>query len=290
MSQMSEFSIYQFRDARDFVREVYEGKRRKNPGFSVRAWARQMDLPHHALLALAIAKKRKLKSPFSARIRDQIGLKGQEARYFDLLVAFNNAETLDEKQFYEGLLRQLAPSDQPFSELSFDILRLISQWIHTAIIEMTELEEFNSDPRWIASRLGESATPLEAQEAVDRLVRLRLLENSDGRLRKTQRHFTTPSDIPSHYIRDFHKQLIDKAKRSLDEQPVEEREVRALTLAIRKDRIPEAKQMLREFTKQFQQAFETKPGERAEEVYQLNLQLFGLTKTEKKKEYSNESN
>lgn len=275
-------SVYQFRDPRDYLCEVFEQKRGRNSGFSVRAWARQMGLPHHAMLALTLAKKRKLKPPFSSRLRDKIGLEGQEARYFDLLVAYANVETPEEKQFYESLLRQLSPQGQAFAELSFDILRLVSQWTHSAIVEMTELQDFDSDPKRIASRLGDHVKPAEAEQAVDRLVRLGLIERIEGGLRKTKRVFTTPNDIPSSYIREFHRQMIEKAKAALDEQSVEEREIRSLTLAIRRERMPEAKRMLREFTANFRDSVGLQPGEKGTDVYQLNLQFFGVVEGEEK--------
>lgn len=278
---MSELSVYQFRDPRDFLREIYEQKRTRNPGFSVRSWARQMGLPHHAMLALTLQKKRKLKPPFSVRLRDQIGLAGQEARYFDLLVAYSAVETTEEKQFYEGLLREVSPQGQAFAELSFDILRLVSQWAHSAVIEMTELEDFDSDPRQIASRLGDHVKPAEAEQMVDRLVRLRLLErvteNGKTRLRKTHQVLRTPNDVPSPYIREFHRQMLDKAKAALDTQAVEEREMRSCSLAIRRDRLPEAKRMMREFMSRFRETVGLQPGEQAQDVYQLNLQFFALT-------------
>jgi uncharacterized protein (TIGR02147 family) len=280
---MNQFTIYHFNDPRDFLSEVYEQKKAKNPGFSVRAWAKQIGLNSHAMLAHTLTKKRKLKAPFAAQMRDHIGLRGPEARYFDLLVACSSSSTIQEKQFYEDLLLGLRPKNATYAELSHDVLRLISQWIHTALLEMVELEDFSVAPEDIASRLRRPIKSGEINQAIERLLRLQLLERESGTGQLKRRHASlkTKDDIPNSYIREHHKQMMEQAKLALEEQTPEEREFRSCALAIRYDRLPEAKRLIRKFMTEFQETVGLQTGEKAEAVYELNLQFFEITKTHK---------
>ena len=47
-----------------------------------------------------------------------------------------------------------------YQQLQMDTFRVISDWYHFGILELTYLKSFKSDPRWIAKALG--ITEIEA--------------------------------------------------------------------------------------------------------------------------------
>jgi len=280
---MEPIRIYEFSDARDFLRESLAQKQRSNPRFSVRAWARQLGLQHHALLSMTLNKKRSLRTPLACKMRDALELQGNEARYFDMLVAFNGAKTVEEQSFYEKLLKDLSPADRPFSEMTLDIIRTMAEWYHSAILEMTELQDFKSDPRWIATRLGGNVSLLEVSEALERLLRLELLEHKKGTLKKTHLTLKTPNDISNTFIQKFHRQMIEKSQQALAKDPITKREFRGATFVLRHEKIAEAKKLMREFMTRFVHLVGTDNDQKStEDVYQLNMQLFSLTQSETK--------
>ena len=88
-------------------------------------------------------------------------------------------------------------------------------------------------------------------------------------------------DVPSQVSRSFHKQYFQKASTALDDQELEDREFFSYTMAISKKRVVLAKQLIREFQKKLAKALET---DEADDVYQVNLQFFSLTKGKNKNE------
>jgi uncharacterized protein (TIGR02147 family) len=268
--------VYDFNDPVEFLGASLQASQRLNPRFSMRAWADQLGLNHVAMLSMVLERKRRLLPTLSTRISQQYLAKGKfdetQARYFDMLVLFHNARTEEEKLFYQKILASLRP-DRQFSTLSLDHFRVVSDWYHLAIVEMTELKDFKTDPRWISLRLGGSVNEGQVQEAIDRLVRVGLLERqADGSLKKSKSHYATSSDIPSRAIRSFHRQMIEKALEALESQSVEERDVTAHIVATSRAKIPEAKRMIRDFRRRLAEYLES-PGD-ADTVYQLNVQLF----------------
>ncbi|HPI39850.1 MAG TPA: DUF4423 domain-containing protein [Pseudobdellovibrionaceae bacterium] len=267
-------SVYNFQDPRDYIQVAFKYKQLKNPSFSVRAWARQMGLKHHALLAAVMAKKRILKANLSCELKPYLQFTDDsESRYFDLLVSYANSTRVEEKKFYLNLMQELLPKNQVYLDL--DILPMISEWEHSAVLELYNTIDFEPNPHWIAKRLNIST--LQSEKILERLIRLGLLQkDSEGKFSRQDIHFKSVSDVPNNYIRHFHKQMLQKAQQALDNQAVAEREFRGLTLAIDSQKISEAQKLIRDFVTKFNlQMGAASPLK--DQVFQLNIQFFSLT-------------
>lgn len=269
-------NVFEFSDPVDFLNASLQAAQEINPKFSLRSWAHQLGLSHVALLSMVLNRKRTLRPSLGSKVSSDYRQKGKftedEARYFDMLVLFRLAKTSDEKKFYQQVLASLRP-DQEFSTLQLDQLRLISDWYHVAILEMTFLKNFKSDSKWIQKRLGDTVTEGQIKEAINRLIRLGLLQQTPEGLKKTTVHLATPTDQFSRELQSFHAQLIQKAIVSLQTQSIEERDVTGYTMVTTSEKIKEAKKMIRDFRRQLGQFLETPNGE---SLYQLNIQLFSL--------------
>ena len=272
-----ELQVFQYHDPVEFLNAAIQSMQTINPSFSLRAFSKQLGMNHVAMLSMVLNRKRKLLPSLSSKVSNHFKATGRfnetEARYFDMLVLFHNAMSIDEKNFYEGILSNLKP-DRRFSTLELDKLNIISDWYHAAILEMTELKDFNSDPQEICLRLGDNVNIDQVRTAIERLLRLGLLERTQkGELKKTTVLLATPSDIPNKSLKKFHTELISKAIKALETQSVEKRDITSFTMTIDTGKIPEAKKMIRDFRRKLAAFLETPNGD---SVYQLNIQLFDL--------------
>lgn len=270
-------SIYDYSDPVEFLHAYLRQAQKTNPAFSLRAWAKQMQLSNAALLSMVMNRKRRLLPSLSSKIREHFLRTAKftklEAQYFEALVLFSNAKTEDEKFFYQDMLSSMR-DDNSFSTLQLDQLRFISDWYHFAIIEMTKIKGFNSDPAWIQVRLGNEVSLTEVTEAVDRLVRLGLLEKDEsGQLRKSKQKLSTTSDIPSASIKKHHSQMIQKALKAMEIQSVNDRDITSHTIAIDTSKLPEAKKMIQNFRRRLGNFLASSE---SDTVYQLNIQLFNV--------------
>jgi uncharacterized protein (TIGR02147 family) len=271
-------SIYNFSDPAEFLRTVFSQKKQINPKVSLRGWAKQMGLKNHVLLSLILNNKRKLTPQIAVQLRRGLKLKATEQRYFDLLVLFISARTEDMRLLFQEELRNLHPKKE-FSVLDLDRLRFLSDWAHLCVWQMLQLKNFKPDAAWISKRTQEKITPAAAQEILKRLERLGVIEKSaDGRLKNKMPFWRTPHDVPSTVIRKIHAQLLEQAARALETQDISEREFSSYTLAVKQKDIPAAKEMIREFRKQFGQRFDVEQGD---EVHVLGIQFFKLTQGDK---------
>lgn len=275
-------SVFDFNDPVDFLQASLTQTQKQNPQFSLRAWSRQLGQAQPALLSMVLNRKRKLLPSLGVKLGESFKKRSQmseqELRYFNLLVVYANAGSAEEKLLYQKLLASLRP-DQSFSTLQLDQLRAVQEWYHFAVLEMTELTEFSkvsprNVPKWMSSKLDE-VSPSEIKEAIDRLLRLGLLEaNTKGQLSKTKSKLATPTDIPNRSIRTFHAEMLRRATIALESQAIDHRDITGHLMPISVNKLPQAKILIRNFRTELAELL--KPDSSKQSVYFLGIQLFDL--------------
>lgn len=254
---------------RNFLLQEFESRSSRNARYSLRAFARDIALSPSSL-SLVLSGKQGLSRVAATRISGKLGLAGEEGAWFLDLVEAEHGRTESARRLARIRLRK---QDSAGMALSLELFRAISDWHHLAILELTELEGFESSPRWIARALGINARV--ARAAVARLRKLGLLEEgADGRLRQTEGFLATPSGVPSEAIKSFHRQILAKAEAALLTQPVEERDFSALIFPMRRSELEWAKGRLKEFRREVTERLEQAPAK--DRIYCLSMQLFGL--------------
>jgi uncharacterized protein (TIGR02147 family) len=236
-------------------------KTKKNSQFSLRAFARLVDVSP-AVLSRVLSGKRKLTFNLAVRIADALVLGPIER---DALYSFFTNARSDEK----------SNEDRHEKELSIDCFNAMKEWYHYGITQLLYIETFKEDPKWIAKIL--SITELEAKLAIDRLVRLEILDRDEnGRLYRTATHLSTSTDIASAGLRHFQKQILEKSIESLEQDDILERDITSITIAINEDRIPEAKKEIMKFRKKMAEFLAEGKKTR---VYNLGVHLIPLSKS-----------
>lgn len=267
--------LYNYSDPVEFLNALLKSKQTANPQYSLRSWVKQLGLNNVAMLSMVLNKKRRLLPRLSTRISQHLlqseQFNEEEARYFDTLVHYHNSNVSSEKIFYEKLLSSLRP-DKHFSTIELDTFRVLTEWYHIIILEMTFLKDFVPDAKWIVKKMHQEITLTQAQEALDRLLRLELLKkDKNGKLSRTTKNLKTPDDIPNEHLRKLHAQMIQRSIKALEGQTVKERDITTQILSIQKERIPGAKEIIKEFRVKLSKYLESHPGD---SVYQINIQFF----------------
>jgi uncharacterized protein (TIGR02147 family) len=164
-------------------------------------------------------------------------------------------------------------------QLTVDHFNVISDWYHFAILSLAETQDFNDEPAAIARRLN--ITKTQASAALERLTRLGMLERGpSGKLFATGASYSSSDDLVSSALRKSHAQNLELARRSLEEDAMEERDFISATMAIDPALLPEAKRRLREFRADLCAFLESGA---KKEVYKVSMQLFPLSKNEDEK-------
>lgn len=269
-------TITNFQHAHEFLRSALETKQTKNSKFSLRSWAKQMGMSSHAPLNLMLSGKRPIPKKYLPSFIKSLGLDAREGLYLETLIEFNQAKSMEEKDMYHARLQELAPQ-KAVNLIEMETFKYFGDPLHCIILDMTDLADFSIDPKWIQSRLRVRALIRQIEEVTERLIKLGLLKEVNGRYTKTHQHITNRPDVADLGSQQYHKNVSQMAIDLISEQPVTVREFNGYSLNIKKDKIPEAKLLIRDFIKNFIERIE-EPSSAGEETYQLNVQFFGLTK------------
>lgn len=262
--------IFKYAEFRDFLRDSLKERRLRNSAYSLRAFAKDLDL-RSSHLSEILSGKKGLSLQKGIHVSARLGLQSHEAvRFAELL----QIDSLPDDQKKDHVRRLTQPTTNgEYRELAQDAFKAIADWYHYAILEMTVVEGFRNDSQWIARRLG--ITVDEVHRAVERLVRLKLLAQKNGKWMKTEKGLTTTNNISSEAIKQFNRQIIKKAYHSVS-LPVQMRDLSTMTMAIDPARIDEARVLIKEFRRKLCDMFESG---NQQKLYCLAVQLFPLEKS-----------
>lgn len=247
-----------------FLREELARRCQANPHYSLRSFARALDLDA-GTLSRVMAQKRPISIKHARRVMDSLALTGSVRSQF--------LESVSQEHLRQQLPLEAGRSlsEEP-TELDTDLFRVLGEWYHFAILELTYLPEFEGSPGWIAKQLG--IRPAEALLALGRLQRVGLLEKKRGRLRKTNRilstkdkHRTTP------FLKQHQKQMLERAIRSIEVDDISVRQMNGLTMAIDPRKLPLAKKLVENFMVSVCKVLESGT---PKQVYQMQVALFPL--------------
>lgn len=255
---------------RDFLGNELELRQKRNQAFSMRAFSKMLGASP-GTVSQVLSGKRPLTLAKAMDWVDKLDVDDAKKELFLDAVSKDQTFRLNEteKQFrkveekYEYIL------------LKLDKFEVINDWYHLAILNLTKVSDFKSDPEWISERLSLEVSIVE--EAIKRLLRLKLLSNDQGILKRTSASIETPSDIPSQAIRNFHRQNIERALDSLENVDIHMRDMTSIMMPIDSSKLEEAKKRIKTFRKEMS-AFLI--SEDCDSVYSMNIQLFPQTQRE----------
>lgn len=252
------------------LKKIFEERRKSQSDYSLRAFAREIGLSH-TLLSLVMNGKKDLSIKSMLKICQVLG--AENAWTGILLNLIQQSSALKR----EAPTQVLMEEENSFFILEHDKFRLLKDWYHIAILDLTQLDTFKPSVSWISEQLGIS--PLQAEFAVNRLVRLGLLKIEGKKWKKTHQKMTISPLSGDEGIKAFHKQMISKALQKLEASTPEntqEKDITAITIPADPRRLKEARKKIERFRKQML-SFLAKDGHKTE-LFQLNVQLFSLNK------------
>jgi uncharacterized protein (TIGR02147 family) len=264
-----------------WIETEFISRRQKNSSLSLRAFAKFLKLPASRLSDF-LKGKRSLTPQMALLICDRLSYGPEKRAQFLQLVHndYQNSRTKLRKTPYSLDFADGPKAD--YVKLSEDIFTAISDWYYYAIINLSETTNKKLDAKYISNRIG--LPVLEAQAALDRLLRLGLLVEKNGRLQAQHKDLTTTHEVKSVALRKAHKQFLEKAIDSIEGVDLELRDITSITMAIDPSKLKEAKELIKGFRRNLSQLLESNEApEKKSEVYTLNIQLFPLTKIQKEK-------
>lgn len=239
-------------------------RKKRNPAYSLRAFAKQLQIPPGRLSEL-LSRKRKLAPKLANKIADQCFDKFEHRKKF-LTAA--------------GLPLQKSKQENPelthFKMLPEDEFALIASPIHITLLTLLETNRENLNISRI-SKLLEIST-VETRNILVRLERLGLVTKQDNFYLRNSKPIKTTTDIPSIALKKSHKETLEQTIKAIDEVPVELRDITSICIPSDPSHLSEVKDLIKDFRRKIYAILES--GHKTQ-VYNLNIQLVPLIKKEK---------
>jgi uncharacterized protein (TIGR02147 family) len=285
-SASSAVSVFQFLDARDFLRQAYDAEKRLNKDFSQRYIAKTMGAGSSSFFKDVLAGRARLSPPRVAKFAKMFRLSAKETEYFENLVLFTQAENESEK---ERLLKKLS-GETPvgtYAILEAFQMEYLKKWHYAAVRELLAFTDFQADSGVEYAELGKKLDPpiseSEARSSIQLLLKLKLIrKNAQGRLEKVDKVVST--GISAAQVAAFKPGIranMELAARALDEFPAKIRPYSYLTLSVSEESFLEIRDILRTTRKQILDLVSQDAS--VDRLYQLNMQLFPVSKTVKRR-------
>jgi uncharacterized protein (TIGR02147 family) len=253
----------------DWLNEEFKQLRSKNSAFSLRAFAKFLNMPASRLSEI-LSQKRLLTMTAAEKISKRLMWEPQLKNKFIECVA--NQISIKKNKITS--VKPIGLTDD-YHQISSDLFNAICDWEHYALLSLAETNNFKLNVPWIARRLG--IDPSQIRIAICRLERLGLIKIKKGKIHKTYINLTTPDGVYAADHKKGSQLLLQKALDSLNHVKRQHRDVSSITMAIDPRKISEAKERIKNFRRELAAFLET---DNKEEVYSLCIQLFPLSKFE----------
>lgn len=250
---------------RTYLQQEFVKRTAKNPAYSLRAFAQQLGV-NHATLSSLMSGKRAITEATLLKLGQALNLSPAEMSHF----------------------KNAAPTESPTSSSYFmiqqDAFAVMSEWYFDAILEMSLIPHFRLEANIIAKSIG--ITALQAKIALESLERLELLvkdENGKYKLQHQNSINILDPDFTSVANRKYQKSVLEKSVEALETVDRKKRDHTSTTMAINIKDLPKAKEIIQKFRHDLN-AYLQREDASPDEVYQLQVSFFPLTKDLKKEE------
>lgn len=268
-------SIYDYFDYRQFLKDFTEFKRRSDPRFNLRDFAKEIGLKSPGLIQMIYKGKRKITTKTREAFAKGFEIQGKEKVYFNTLIDYNHENDPVSKTALFDALLQLRPKTKKYT-LEKRYFRYLTKDYYVTIREMVLLDDFCEDYDWIANRCAPPITATEAKEAVEELLDLKLLSrDKNGRLKQEQGLIETGANAQALEAYHFHQAVLSKAKASLGFLEQEKRSYQSLTITLPRKQLPEIVEKYMAFRDWIVAKSDENLGDK--EVFHINFQLFPAT-------------
>lgn len=267
--------VMEYNNFRLFMRDFYS-ERKDRSGFTWRDFAKAAGYSSPVFLKLVCDGKANLSEVGIERVAQAMGLVGIDLQYFRLLVIFNQSKDSTEKKKIYKEMRTLA-SDNSVKLVGEDEYDYYETWRNPVLRELAPKMK-GATPAKMAEQFEFGVNTAEVKKSLNQLQDLGLLKkDKEGNFVQESKSITTGSlDVTSLAIRDMHRQMGNLAVKSLDEVPVNERDVSGMTLGVSEIAYQKIVQEIADFRRRIGAiAMEDSGNER---VYRMNVQFFPLTK------------
>lgn len=263
-------SLEQYIDYREYLKDYYADRKKRSASFSYRQFSQKAGVRSPSLLREVTEGRRNLTETSIQQFSKGLGLTETDAKIFAALVHYNQAQDPSTRQQWleamRGLRRRVKASFVPLENHEY-----YSRWYIPVVRELACRIDWKGDYRILARRLRPAITAVEAQQAVDLLLRMGFLEKLSGSWIQPDPALTTGHEVDSRHVRAGNLQFATLGADSIEQVPPSRRDVSTIVVGVSQDGFRRIKEEIRLFKERVARIAED--DETADSVCAVNVQL-----------------
>jgi uncharacterized protein (TIGR02147 family) len=273
--------IYEYLDYRKYLSDFYEAKKRLNPLYSYRVFARKAGFNNQGFFIDVVKRRKSLSDNATRKMIKGMDLDGDRARYFKYLVRYDQVSDGEEKEL---LLRKLLEfkSRTQFNHVSLNYARYYLKWYNPVVREIIAVEGFDGNYKRLAASIFPRVTVAQVKEAVGVLRSLGIIKkDSEKGYRVTMMKLRPDVAELREVIKNLHRRWIEHSTRAIDAIEPRERYISSLMVGLPSEIVPTLTKKfeeLKEFVLTTAQDHENDQ-KKDMRIYQFNFQLFPRSST-----------
>ncbi|HAJ78392.1 MAG TPA: hypothetical protein DCO75_01355 [Fibrobacteres bacterium] len=269
-------NIFEYQNFRTYLKDYYSEQKEQKKYFSYRYFSEKAGVHTPSFLFYIIEGKRNLTKSSIVKISQAIGHSREEADYFENLVFFNQADTINEKtHYYSRLIEVRKPID--VQNIDADRYEYYSKWYHSVIREVVTFLDFQEDFARLGAFLVPSISAKEAKDSIRLLERLGFIEHDEKGLyhQTSNLLMSRPTPVSAFEIERFQIEMLKMAMKAYDDVPIVGRMSTSTTFSVSLKTFDLFKLRLREMQRDIMEI--ARVDDSQEQAFQIVVNLFPVS-------------
>lgn len=279
-----------FTDYRQFLREFYEFRRHQTRSslrpYSYATFAAAADIKSPNYLKLIIDGQRNLSPDMARRFAKAMNLSREESDEFVALVDFTQATDPLERNRFLKVLSELRVRQQLKSgEINQQTWEKVPSWVTWVLYALTDQKNVSFSLEDLFETMRGKARIEDIRKSLDKLIESGELARhpETGEVTKGRELMAGVEDVPVELVRKLQAELMYLGLESLFQDGAQDREIGTQTLVLTEKEFELLKFELRQFRKRWTKDVSVaRKSEKGDRVFQLNIQLFPVTRAGRK--------
>lgn len=278
-------------DFRVYLKEFYDFKKLESSGqirpYSYATFSAAADIKSPNYLKMIIEGQRNLSQDMAKKFARALGLNKDDTEEFQALVEYGQStDPLERNQHLKKLSELRAQRQVKSGEVKAEALDKVPNWITWVLYALADQKDATFDYDRLFDLMKGKAQRDDIRRSLGRLIQSGdlAIDPFTGDINKGKELMAGSEDIPIALVRKLQSELIYLALEALFQEGIQDREFGAMTVALTEDEFEQLKFELRQFRKRwFKDTAVRRSATKGDRVFQMNIQLFPLTTTLKKK-------
>lgn len=270
-------NIYEYINYRQYLEDYRNAKRKVDTKFTHAYICTKLGHPNtRSFLSDIITGRKMLSSNFIDIMAEFLELEKNETHYFRALVYYNQAILPRDKDFYFAQVNRFKRTR--FKILDNKAYQYYQNWYHSAIRLILDIYDFKNDYSELAGKLRPQITKEQAEESVALNSELGLVAyNDQGLLKSTDTVVSSGEHVQKQAIRECQMQCFELGKQAFHAKDPITNKALTLTLSASPDGFEQIIARLKQLKLEIA-SIVSNDTKKSEKVYQLNIQIFSISK------------